>query len=101
VGLQADEGQKRGVVDGLLISLGLFPAGMALEEIIDGSLSGADVHYLQLRLGQGIQPEAVQDVIVEGLVRFPGIDQDPVAVVDDDLRQTVSPIQRLIAIPFF
>ena len=79
--------QKRVVVDGLLIRLGRFPARMALEQEINGPLGGADVHHRKLRLGQGTQPEAGQDVIVEGPVGFPGIDQDPVAVVDDHLEQ--------------
>jgi hypothetical protein len=60
---------------------------MALEEKIDGPLGGADVHHRKLRLGQGIKPEAGQDVIIEGPVGFPGIDQNPVTVVDDHLEQ--------------
>ena len=63
---------------------------MALEDIVDGPLGGADVDHLQLRLGQRRQPEAGQDMIVEGPVRFPGIDQDPVAVVNNDLEQGFS-----------
>jgi len=81
-------GKKRVVVDGLLISLRLFPPGMALEEKIDGPLGGADVDHRKLRLGQRTHPEAVQDVVVEGPVGFPGINQDPVCHVlsIDELR---------------
>ena len=90
VGLAADQGQEGAVIEAALVILGLGQAGSAPEEKADGFPGGGGVDQVQLLRGQGRPAEMGQDVVVIGMVGLARIDEDPVAVINDEGRFAVS-----------
>jgi hypothetical protein len=56
---------------------------------VDGFLGGGGVDQVQLLRGQGRPAEMGQDVVVKGKVGPAGINEDPIAVINDDGRFSV------------
>ena len=78
-----DQGEKGAIIDLALKILRLCQPGGALKEKVHRFLGGGGVDEIQLLRGQRRPAEMGQDLVVEGLIGAPGINQDPVTVVND------------------